>query len=235
MWLSAEEALRRLRVKPQTLYASVSRGRIRAKPDPARPAAQPLRREDVDRLARRAAGRRDRGGGRRRHPLGRSGAALGDFHHRRTAGCSTAARTRSGWPRRATLEDVAALLWEAAVRALRRRPACAADPPASRPLLRRDRRPRCHRSAELGRRPRRCTAEAVGSARDAGRRHLRAGRGPLHERLAAAWRRPRPPTRCAGRWCCSPTTSSTPRPSPPASPPRPARRWPPACCRASRR
>ena len=31
MWLSSDEALQRLRVKPQSLYASVSRGRIRAR------------------------------------------------------------------------------------------------------------------------------------------------------------------------------------------------------------
>ncbi|MGO6901499.1 citrate synthase, partial [Rhizobium ruizarguesonis] len=36
-WLTAEEALRALKTKPQTLYANVSRGRIRAKPDPADP------------------------------------------------------------------------------------------------------------------------------------------------------------------------------------------------------
>jgi citrate synthase len=36
-WLSADEALTRLRVRPQTLYAYVSRGRVRAEPDPAEP------------------------------------------------------------------------------------------------------------------------------------------------------------------------------------------------------
>jgi citrate synthase len=57
MWLSATEALRRLNVKPQTLYASVSRGRIRAKADPADPRRSLYSRDDVDRLARRATGR----------------------------------------------------------------------------------------------------------------------------------------------------------------------------------
>ena len=32
-WIAAEEALRRLKVRPQTLYAYVSRGRVRAEPD----------------------------------------------------------------------------------------------------------------------------------------------------------------------------------------------------------
>lgn len=58
MWLSAEEALRRLAVKPQTLYASVSRGRIAARPHPDDPRRSLYRAEDVDRLAARARGRR---------------------------------------------------------------------------------------------------------------------------------------------------------------------------------
>jgi len=57
MWLAAEEALRRLGVKPQTLYASVSRGRIKARPDPADPRRSLYNGDDVDRLARRASGR----------------------------------------------------------------------------------------------------------------------------------------------------------------------------------
>ena len=57
MWLSANEALRRLSVKPQTLYASVSRGRIRAKPDPADPRRSLYNRDDIERLVRRASGR----------------------------------------------------------------------------------------------------------------------------------------------------------------------------------
>jgi citrate synthase len=58
MWLSADEALARLRVKPQTLYANVSRGRIRAKADPGDPRRSLYRGEDVDRLAGRSRGRR---------------------------------------------------------------------------------------------------------------------------------------------------------------------------------
>ena len=58
MWLKAEEALRRLGSKPQSLYASVSRGRIRARPDPADSRRSLYHEEDVDRLAQRARGRR---------------------------------------------------------------------------------------------------------------------------------------------------------------------------------
>lgn len=57
MWLSASEALRRLNVKPQTLYANVSRGRIRAKADPTDPRRSLYSRDDIDRLARRTTGR----------------------------------------------------------------------------------------------------------------------------------------------------------------------------------
>lgn len=58
LWITAEEALARLGTKPQTLYANVSRGRIRAKPDPADPRRSLYRASDVQRLAERHAGRR---------------------------------------------------------------------------------------------------------------------------------------------------------------------------------
>lgn len=58
MWLTAEEALARLGSKPQSLYANVSRGRIRAKPDPTDKRRSLYQSEDVDRLAARARGRR---------------------------------------------------------------------------------------------------------------------------------------------------------------------------------
>src|SRR5471032_2450216 len=54
-WLSAEEALTRLRVRPQTLYAYVSRGRLRAEPDPAEPRRSRYRASDVVALAERKA------------------------------------------------------------------------------------------------------------------------------------------------------------------------------------
>ena len=58
-WLSAEEALTRLRVRPQTLYAYVSRGRVRAEPDPVEPRRSRYRASDVAALTeRRARGRK---------------------------------------------------------------------------------------------------------------------------------------------------------------------------------
>jgi citrate synthase len=57
-WLTAEQALDLLGTKPQTLYANVSRGRIRAKPDPSDIRRSLYFGEDVRRLATRHAGRR---------------------------------------------------------------------------------------------------------------------------------------------------------------------------------
>ncbi len=52
-WISAEEAISRLGVRPQTLYAYVSRGRIEARPDPADPRRSRYRLADVGGLAER--------------------------------------------------------------------------------------------------------------------------------------------------------------------------------------
>ncbi|MBB4569524.1 citrate synthase [Rhizobium leucaenae] len=57
-WLTAEQALTLLGTKSQTLYANVSRGRIRAKPDPTDTRRSLYFTEDVKRLAARHAGRR---------------------------------------------------------------------------------------------------------------------------------------------------------------------------------
>ena len=59
-WLTARETLDRLGLKPQTLYAYASRGRIEAKPDEADSRRSLYRASDVARLAeRKARGRRD--------------------------------------------------------------------------------------------------------------------------------------------------------------------------------
>jgi len=52
-WIGAGEALRRLGVRPQTLYAYVSRGRVRAEPDPAEPRRSRYRSSDIAVLAQR--------------------------------------------------------------------------------------------------------------------------------------------------------------------------------------
>lgn len=50
-WIGRGEALERLGVKTQTLYAYVSRGRIAARPDPANPRRSLYAAEDIDRLS----------------------------------------------------------------------------------------------------------------------------------------------------------------------------------------
>ena len=57
-WMTAEQALALLGTKSQTLYANVSRGRIRAKPDPADTRRSLYFGDDVRRLAVRSSGRR---------------------------------------------------------------------------------------------------------------------------------------------------------------------------------
>jgi citrate synthase len=57
-WLTSDEALTILGGKRQTLYANVSRGRIRAKPDPKNSRKSLYNKSDVTRLAGRRAGRR---------------------------------------------------------------------------------------------------------------------------------------------------------------------------------
>jgi citrate synthase len=54
-WLNTDEALTRLRVRPQTLYAYVSRGRVRAEPDPVEPRRSRYRASDIAALAERKA------------------------------------------------------------------------------------------------------------------------------------------------------------------------------------
>jgi citrate synthase len=58
VWMTATEALNILNVRPQTLYAKVSRGKIRAKADDADPRRSLYHRDDVLCMARRANGRR---------------------------------------------------------------------------------------------------------------------------------------------------------------------------------
>jgi citrate synthase len=112
-WINREEALVRLGTKPQTLYANVSRGRIRAKPDPADPRRSLYHASDVRRLAERHSGRRQSaavaaqaiGWGDPVLPTTISAIAEGKLYYR---GRDAVALSAS-----ATLEEVAALLWGA--------------------------------------------------------------------------------------------------------------------------
>ena len=51
-WLKSNEALARLGVRSQTLYAYVSRGRVRAEPDPGDPRRSRYRASDIAALTK---------------------------------------------------------------------------------------------------------------------------------------------------------------------------------------
>lgn len=189
MWLSATEALARLGSKPQSLYASVSRGRIRAKPDPLDPRRSLYREEDVDRLASRARGRRSSATvaseaiswGDPVLPSAISTVSGGRLYYRGDDAVELAAG--------ATLEDVATLLWDGAWSL----PATAPGPVASSPLAAAlvalaERAASGAASSGLGPWQLRGEAAAVlGGTADA---MLGAGTGPLHVRLAGSLGRP---------------------------------------------
>ena len=109
--MSREEALERLRVRPQTLYAYVSRGRIGMRPDRTDPRRSQYRADDIAALATR------RARGRSPAAIAESAIAWGEpslvtsistvFHGRLVyRGQDAAALSAS-----ATLEETAAVLW----------------------------------------------------------------------------------------------------------------------------
>jgi citrate synthase len=111
-WFTAEQALKFLGVRPQTLYANVSRGRIRAKPDPADSRRSLYNGTDVARLAER------RGGRRPAETVATQAIGWGDPVL--ASGISTVANGRLWYRGRdavelaesAALEEVAGLLWQ---------------------------------------------------------------------------------------------------------------------------
>ena len=194
MWLTADEALARLGTKPQTLYANVSRGRIRARPDPQDSRKSLYNAEDVQRLAERHGGRRKsevvaaetiRWG----EPILQSAITTieaGRLYYR--------GRDAVALSEHATLEQTAALLWEADAADL---PAKPGNPP--------DKRPGGPLAAAFVALAARAAGDAPSYGRAPGALRLEAasvlatlaealvgepGGAALHERLAASWRRP---------------------------------------------
>lgn len=191
-WLTASEAMATLGVKPQTLYAYVSRRRVKAKPDPRDSRRSLYDAEDVRRLARQ------RAPGHRRVALAENAIAWGEpvlpsaistvidgrLIYRGRDACALAAS--------ATLEEIATLLWNAGVpdfgrsdrgaapgRTDARRAAfdfLAARAAADEPVYGRG-------AAALGR----DAAELMAGMTQvfAGRS---GGKAPIHARLAATWR-----------------------------------------------
>ncbi|MGH8217458.1 MAG: citrate synthase [Steroidobacteraceae bacterium] len=201
-WLTAAQALSVLRVRPQTLYANVSRRRIRARPDPKDPRRSLYHEADVNRLAR------GRSGTRKAERVAAGTIEWGDPIL--SSGISTVAHGRlwyrgqdvAALAQTRTLEEVACLLWDA--------PSVNLAEPAARGISGQRRRSgvtRMHPTALL---PRMFIALGERAGRDppshgralsalrseaagvlttvaetvAGERH----KGRVHERLAAAWR-----------------------------------------------
>jgi citrate synthase len=133
-WLTAEQALKFLGVRSQTLYANVSRGRIRAKPDPADPRRRLYNGNDVARLAERRPGRRAA------ETVATQAIGWGDPVL--ASGISTVANERLWYRGRdvvalaetATLEQVAGLLWQSSAMRAHAGPTAAKPTPSGTPI-----------------------------------------------------------------------------------------------------
>lgn len=190
-WIPRAEVLARLGVKPQTLYAYVSRGRITARPDPDNPRCSLYAAEDVARLLDRSA------------RIARMPPALGRAY-RGEAVMETAISTLSGGrllfrgqdavalAEEATLEQACRVLWGASEDPFHElKPRIDVNFPGG---------PRARAFASLARRAEEDAAAAGRSERSLRREAASvlsevvdaiAGGGPrlwLHQRLARAWK-----------------------------------------------
>jgi citrate synthase len=197
-WLTASQALAALGVQRQTLYANVSRGRIRAKPDPADSRRSLYHSDDVKRLAGRHAGRRT--------VAAVAAAAIGWGDPVLASSISTVAAGRL-WYRgqdaaeladSATLEQIAALLWQTTqvwIGAPRQQPDTTgvADSPLAAALLLLAKRAG-QDPPSRGRLPAVLMAEAadlVDAVATAMLGVSASSGAPMHHRMAVAWRAPR--------------------------------------------
>lgn len=192
-WIGAEEAMDRLGVRPQTLYAYVSRGRIEARPDPDDPRRSRYRLADVGRLADRK--RR----GRKAADVAAGAIAWGEpvlasaittisggrlFYRGRDVAALAAAET---------LESVARLLRGGHGAALKAQP----RPRLAEGLSMRERMFFALAGRAGADPPSRGRAALALAAESAGLLDIvadaaagRAGEGPIHLRIATAWGRP---------------------------------------------
>lgn len=196
LWLPAADALELMQVRPQTLYASVSRGRIRAKPDASDPRRSLYHRDDVQRIAARTRGRRSSETvaseaiqwGEPVLASGVSTVAGERLLYRGQDACELAGR--------ATLEEAAGVLWESAAPRFAGTPAASAPrgtPPlqaglvalASRAATDLPTRGRSRAALQAE------AADVIGTLADALLGAAPSRAMPLHMRMAGAWRRPR--------------------------------------------
>jgi len=179
-WVSRDEALVTLGVRPQTLYAYVSRGLIERRADAVDPRRSQYRGDDILALTKR------RARGRRTASIAASAMAWGEpviptristvahgqliFRGRRAAELAD----------HATLEEVAALLWEQPVAAF---PIAhdGGDPFQALAALIAGAR------SMIGRAPAKLAQEASVAVAAIAGTFGAAGDGPIHERLARGW------------------------------------------------
>jgi len=188
-WIPVEDALSRLGVQRQTLYAYVSRGLLRARADEDDPRRSLYAAADLARLKGR------RRGARRRSEVAAGAIAWGEpvlesaISTVRDGRLIIRGRPVEDLARRATLEDVASLLWQS------EQPAAAAsssrvegDTAKARAFAMLARRAGSD-APSLGRSPAALAADAwpiLSDFTDA--LTGKPSRGPAHERLARAWR-----------------------------------------------
>lgn len=180
-WMTREEVLAKLGVRPQTLYAYVSRGQIERRADPADPRRSLYRGDDILALAdRRARGRRQTSvaastlaWGEPVIPTAIATVSHGELIYRGQPATALAAHMR--------LEEVAALLWEQPDAILFPDAAAGSDP--FQALAAQAGKAR----SLLGRPPAKLVKEAATCVATMASAFGGAGTGPIHQRLAAAW------------------------------------------------
>jgi citrate synthase len=187
-WIPVEDALSRLGVQRQTLYAYVSRGLLRARADTDDPRRSLYAAADIVRLKGR------RRGARRRSEVAAGAIAWGEpvlessISTVRDGRLIIRGRFVEDLAKRATLEEVASLLWQADPATVPLSARFEGDTAKSRAFAM---LARCAGSdaPSLGRSPAALAADAwpiLSGFADA--LTGKPARGPIHERLARAWR-----------------------------------------------
>lgn len=188
-WVPVEQALERLGVQRQTLYAYVSRGLVRARPDADDPRRSLYAASDLAHLKGR------RRGARRRAEVAASAIAWGEpvlesaISTVRDGQLIIRGKPVEELARRSTLEEVAGLLWQSTPPAM----SAAAVKPAGASAKARAFNLLAKRAAEdtptLGRSPAALAADAWRLLPHFADALAGApGRGPVHARLAKAWK-----------------------------------------------
>lgn len=188
-WIPVESALERLGVQRQTLYAYVSRGLLRARPDDDDPRRSLYAAGDVARLKGR------RRGARRRADVAASAIAWGDpvlesaISTVRDGQLIFRGRTVEDLAKGWTLEQVAGLLWQSVEPGVKALPVKLEGASAKARAFNLLARRAAEDAPTLGRNPAALCADAWRLLPEFADALAGAqGKGPVHERLARAWK-----------------------------------------------